>query len=193
MRFSQLALMFRQVVHLASCLIRAVRGYFVSVPPVNVDQAFVECLISTSPPPDPVDITVEVSKFEEYRQPDTHNPPTSKIINTTTPMSPPTNLNLFSTKKFAKPVGSGSLKTCLRFGSSSWLGGLLGSKQYCWKHCLQMSERSKTGVAFIRARSKTAHCKQAPKFGSGVLALGVKPSITSFWTLSKNRETCLRV
>jgi hypothetical protein len=58
---------------------------------------------------------------------------------------------------------------------------------------VQIAERDKTGLSLSRARSIAAHWRQAPQFGSGVLALGVKPEIVLLWTWSRKRRVCLLV
>ncbi len=80
------------------------------------------------------------------------------------------------------PSGSGLTKLSLRLGSAEELVRLFGSKQYCWKHCVQNDERARSGFTLYRARSTAAHCKHLPKFGSGELVLGMKPPMAFAWT-----------
>jgi hypothetical protein len=88
------------------------------------------------------------------------------------------------------PSGSGSTKLSLRFGSSDTLVRLFGSKQYCWKHCVQMGERAAGGLTLYRARSMAMHCMHLPKFGSGEFVLGTKPPMVFVWTWSSKRRVC---
>lgn len=112
------------------------------------------------------------------------------------PMSPPIKPNLFLSRKpstLLRPWGSGSTNTSFRFGNSILLGGFFGSKQYCWKHCEHIAERAGAGDNLRRVRSTAAHLRQMPKFGSGVLAFGVKPLIVLACTWSMKRRICFAV
>jgi hypothetical protein len=116
---------------------------------------------------------------------------------TATAINKPTNPRMMATlfrdrnlKTIETSPGSGSTNSRLRFGSSEELVMLFGSKQYCWKHCVQNEERDRGGTTLYRARSIAAHCMHLPKFGSDALVLGTKPPMTFAWAWSRKSWVC---
>src|SRR6267154_1446445 len=96
-------------------------------------------------------------------------------------------------KTTEKSRGFGLTNLSWRPGSSDMLVWLFGSKQYCWKHCVQNEDRSRVGFTLYRARSMATHCMHLPKFGSGELVLGMKPPMAFAWTWSRNSWVCFGV
>jgi hypothetical protein len=93
----------------------------------------------------------------------------------------------------ATPCGSGSTKLSLRPGNADTLVRLFGSKQYCWKHCVQIEERARGGLMLYRTRSIAIHCRHLPKSGSGEFVLGTKPPMMFAWTWSRKSSVCIGV